>query len=323
MTEIQLPDPPPGKTGWPWETVPTDSPEPMDGPTITIVTPSYNQAGFIEETIRSVLLQNYPRMEYIVMDGGSTDGTVEILKKYDPFITFWTSGPDDGQSDAINRGWRRATGDIIAWLNSDDVYAPGALATAALAFRKDPALAMLYGNCNLIDENSRKFRESPTTPFSLKRLVCNEWFISQPATFFKRSLLERIGFLDRDLHLIMDWEFYLRIALGGHKIANCPETLANFRVWNDAKTSSQTTTSAQEKLDTLHRIFSDNNHAVDIRPYRNSAFHYVHNWASAQFGQNGHPGTALRHLLQAIRHKPSFFFNRKTIDRMLYYLRRT
>src|SRR5688572_24844846 len=131
----QMPPPPPEKTGWPWTEespqLPDTMPNGQPWPKITIVTPSYNQGQFLEETIRSVLLQGYPNLEYIIMDGGSTDGSVDIIRKYEPYIAYWVSTTDRGQSHAINKGFSLATGHLMGWLNSDDVYAPNALMSIA------------------------------------------------------------------------------------------------------------------------------------------------------------------------------------------------
>ena len=139
-THADLPPPPPGKTGWPWTTkpprLPALQPDGTPWPRISIVTPSYNQGQYIEETLRGVLLQGYPNLEYIVMDGGSTDGTVDILRKYAPWLAHWTSEPDRGQAHAINKGMASATGAIGAYLNSDDYYLPGALLYVAGSFRR-------------------------------------------------------------------------------------------------------------------------------------------------------------------------------------------
>ena len=145
----------PSKTGWPWSEQSKQLPKTMKNgklwPKISIVTPSFNQVQFIEETIRSVILQNYPNLEYIIIDGGSTDGSVEIIKKYEKYLTYWVSEPDSGQSEAINKGWKIATGDIIAWLNSDDMYMPYALSTIASMYAANPDKIIFQGSCNNID----------------------------------------------------------------------------------------------------------------------------------------------------------------------------
>src|SRR6516162_5188478 len=150
-TLAELPAPPAGKSGWPWTIESAQLPDAMpDGrawPRISIVTPSYNQGQFIEETIRSVLLQGYPNLEYIVMDGGSKDNTLRVLRKYEHAIHFWTSAPDKGQAEAINKGFARANGEILAWLNSDDVYEMGVFAQVAKFFQQQPDIDVISGRC--------------------------------------------------------------------------------------------------------------------------------------------------------------------------------
>lgn len=158
----ELPLPVADKRGWPWTEESLPLPETMaDGkpwPRISIVTPSYNQGRFLEETLRSVLLQGYPDLEYIVIDGGSTDESGEIIRKYEAWLTYWVSERDQGQSDAINKGWRRCTGDIIVWLNSDDGYAPNALCEVARAFQANAFPAMVYGQEIVMDHQGNRTR---------------------------------------------------------------------------------------------------------------------------------------------------------------------
>src|SRR5437773_6556922 len=154
----ELPPPSAGRTGWPWTQESgwwADSRRrAMAWPRISVITPSFNQGQFLEETIRSVLLQGYPNLDYIIIDGGSTDGSVEVVKKYEPWLTYWVSEPDRGQSHAINKGWQRAHGDVLAWLNSDDTYNPDALRCAAEALQQNPAAGMVYSDMNYIDVSS-------------------------------------------------------------------------------------------------------------------------------------------------------------------------
>lgn len=176
---------------------------------MTVVTPSFNQAAFIERTIRSVLSQQVPSLEYLIFDGGSTDGTVEVLARYlrDARIVI---EPDAGQADAINKGLRAATGDVIGWLNSDDVYYPGACARVLDVFSADHALDVVYGHADHIDQDDRVIEPYYTEPFDYERLkdVC---FICQPAAFFRRRVVDRFGLLRADLRYCLDYEYWLRI----------------------------------------------------------------------------------------------------------------
>ncbi|MFZ7127494.1 MAG: glycosyltransferase family 2 protein [Desulfobacterales bacterium] len=307
MTTQELPPPPVGKKGWPWdETVAGNGG--LSGipplPRISITTPSFNQGIFLEETIRSVLLQNYPLLEYVIIDGGSTDESVDIIKKYEPWLDHWVSERDSGQSEAINKGWLRSRGDILAWINSDDLYHPGALFKVGKFFEQHPDVDMLYGDCDIIDENGAFIRPAPTQPFDLKPLVCNKWFIPQQSTFIRRRVFEQIGRIDQDLHLIMDWEYWLRIALNHFKIAYFPERLASFRRYEQAKTSLQNETSGREKLRVLNGVFGNRNFAASIGPYRRQAFGYVNKWTGEACRKNGKRGVALYYFIKAALHSP-------------------
>jgi glycosyltransferase involved in cell wall biosynthesis len=190
------------------------APEPL--PKITVITPSYNQGHYIEQTIRSVLDQNYPDLEYLVIDGGSTDGALDILRQYESRLA-WVSEPDRGQSHALNKGLRLAGGEVVAYLNSDDLYLPGALLRVGRFFQAHPHAAWLTGHCRIIDHHGREIRR-------LVSLYKNFWllwrsypvlmvldYISQPATFWRREVVEQIGPFDETLHYAMDYDYSLRV----------------------------------------------------------------------------------------------------------------
>ena len=206
-------------------------------PRISIVTPSYNQAAFLEMTIRSVLEQNYSDLEYIIIDGGSTDGSIEIIKKYSDRLAWWVSESDAGQADAINKGFRRATGEVIAWLNSDDLYAPGAIAQAVAVMEKNPDLGMVYGNAVTFDQDG----------FPLNDLIFDDWgldgllafnVICQPAVFMRRAVLEKAGYLDTSYQFLLDHELWIRMARTA-SIRHVPELWAFARHHAEAKNVAQ------------------------------------------------------------------------------------
>lgn len=241
-TLSELPPPPAGKTGWPWtaETLGMSSVRP-DGnawPRISIVTPSYNQGQFIEETIRSVLLQGYPELEYIIIDGGSRDQTVEIIRSYEPWLCCWVSEQDRGQSHAINKGFDRSTGLILGWLNSDDVLLPNALAIVASAIPQPDQPVLISGRAEIRDisltETILVVDRIPRTFSDVFRQF--DTFFPQPSVFFTRKALKSVGFLREDLHYSMDLDLWLRMARH-FPITLIEQHLSWMRRHDDAKTS--------------------------------------------------------------------------------------
>jgi glycosyltransferase involved in cell wall biosynthesis len=223
-----------GKKGWPW-TIPQGIPSThRQAETVTVVTPSYNQGRFLEETIRSVLLQDYPSVEYMIFDGGSSDGSIEIIKAYAKWLSYWESAPDKGQADAISRGWRRASGSILAYLNSDDLYMPGAVARAAEAFRQYPSAVAVCGGEILINEDGFLLLERSVNSTSLKDLL-NLHFLPQPSVFISRSALERVGYPDITLKNSFDFDLWIRLSQVG-RIECINDVLAATRVHPAAKT---------------------------------------------------------------------------------------
>lgn len=200
---------------------------------ITVVTPSYNQGKYIRRTIDSVLSQGIDDLEYIVMDGGSTDETVDILKSYGDRI-IWKSEKDKGQTDAVNKGIRMAHGDIIGWLNSDDIYYPDAIKKVMEVFEKNPDVNVVYGNANHIREDDSFIEEYYTEDFDYERLkeVC---FICQPSLFFRKKVVDKYGFLDDSLQYCMDYEYWLRLGKG-EKFYRLNELIAGSRLYDDNKT---------------------------------------------------------------------------------------
>lgn len=183
----------------------------MTSPLISIITPSFNQAQFLEETLRSVLEQGYPNLEYIVIDGASTDGSVDIIRKYADRLTYWVSEPDHGQAEAINKGFARAHGEIVAWLNSDDVYRPGALAAAAAALQANPQLGFVFSDVQAIDADGQVTNLMRFGDWGLDELMCFN-IIGQPGVFMRHSALEKAGGMDANFHYLLDHQLWLRIA---------------------------------------------------------------------------------------------------------------
>lgn len=200
---------------------------------LSIVTPSYGQAKFIESSISSVLNSYRVPEEYYVIDGGSNDGSLEIIRKYAPHLTGWLSEPDRGQADAINKGFARCTGDVFAWLNSDDRVKPDAYVRVMKAFEEDPELLMVYGDVESIDENGVIFNRQTFRQYSIRDFACFN-IISQPAVFFRRSAWLNAGPLDDNYQYLLDHQFWLRIISQG-KCLYIPQTLAQARYHTNAK----------------------------------------------------------------------------------------
>ena len=242
-----------GRAGWPWteETSPSIYESLAEIPSITIVTPTRNQGNFIEETIRSILLQNYPKLEFIIMDGKSTDYTVQILKKYDSWITHWESKKDNGQTHAINKGFKQAQGDLINWVNSDDILAKNGLFNLIIGFNTYPEAALIHGQSITILENGQleKYCPSGYPDFDLEYL--GSFPFLQPASFYKKNVLNHIGFLDESFDFTMDRDLFIRIALN-YKIQYIDAPIAYFRVQPDAKTFRYNDNWAADR----HRVIS-------------------------------------------------------------------
>ncbi len=207
-------------------------------PTVSIVTPSYNQARFLEQTIRSVLEQDFPSQEYFVMDGGSTDSSVEIIHRYESRLAGWVSEKDKGQADAINKGLKAAGGEIVAWLNSDDFYLPGAISRAVKAFEKNPQAGLVYGDVLSVDADGKTFNLQKFQPYTFTDLLSFK-IISQPAVFIRRSVLEQAGLLDDSFHMLLDHHLWLRMARLA-PVIYIPETLAAARYHAEAKNLAHT-----------------------------------------------------------------------------------
>ena len=204
-------------------------------------------------TIESVLKQDYPRIEYLVIDGGSTDETVSILREYSDHLR-WVSEPDHGQAHAINKGWRQASGSILAYLNSDDVYLPGAVAQAVAALADHPEAAAVYGEGYHVDEGGRILERYPTEPFNPDRLQ-ETCFICQPTVFLRRDAVEQAGYLDESLRYCMDYDFWIRLTRAGKILSHTPHYLASTRLHADAKTLDQRGKAHAEILRVTHRHF--------------------------------------------------------------------
>jgi len=207
-------------------------------PKVSIVTPSFNQGQFIEETIKSIQRQNYPDVEHIIIDGGSKDDTLEKVKKFKDKIV-WSSEPDQGQADAVNKGINKATGEIIGWLNSDDVYIGNAITQAVQVFQRIPEADLVYGDFAYIDKNGDILLNRKEIDFDYNILLHGLCYIGQQSTFFRKNVFGKVGYLDVSLQYVMDWELFLRIATNCKRIVHVPQIWAGFRLHSVSKSISR------------------------------------------------------------------------------------
>ncbi len=274
----------------------------MSAPLVSVVTPSCNQACYLEQTLRSVLEQDYPSIEYFVMDGGSTDGSVEIIQKYADNLAGWVSEKDKGQADAINKGFRQMRGEIVAWLNSDDYYLPGALQKAATAFEKHPEAGLIYGNVLSVDENSQPFNLQTFKPYTLNDLMAFN-IISQPAVFMRRSVLEQAGLLDESYHCLLDHHLWLRMAKIA-PIVYIPGTLAAARYHAEAKNLARPAEFGREGWRLVEWMQTDPRFSPVFEQHKDRILGGAHRFDAFYLLDGGQYTAALSHYAQAFRYNP-------------------
>jgi glycosyltransferase involved in cell wall biosynthesis len=311
----ELPSPPQGKSGWPWTEGVPQLPETMHNgsawPRVSVVTPSYNQGKFIEETIRSVLLQGYPNLEYIIIDGASTDESLGIIKQYEPWLAYWVSQPDQGQSHAINKGFRKASGEIIAYLNSDDMYLTETIGKAVEFLFQNKDVDLVYGDCQVVDEESNIIYVGRSREFDLfVELCCN--FVQQPTVFMRRRLLKLVGYFDEELHYAMDLDYWFRAAMKA-KFSYFPVELAKFRITDASKTGKGLIPFVRERekiLDRFFRLYADDN----MRKWRKRVFAWNYYRIGSRLYEDNEREMARRAFVKGIRLEP---FSLRTIASLL------
>jgi glycosyltransferase involved in cell wall biosynthesis len=272
-------------------------------PSISIVTPTLNQRRFIEATIDSVLQQEYPDLEYLVVDGGSTDGTQELLSSYEGALR-WVSQAGSGQTAAINPGWQLTSGEVIAWINSDDIYAPGALRKVGEYFQNHAEVDIIYGDCDMIDADGRYLKVYPTQPFDFVKLVrATINFIPQPATFLRRSVIEKTGPLDESLSYVMDFDYWLRAGLQ-HDIRYLPEKLAALRLHAMAKSIAQLGKFAVEMVQVYQSFFARDDLPPEIFPVKREALANIHHRAADCAFWAGDMPAARGYIRESFRLRP-------------------
>jgi hypothetical protein len=263
-------------------------------PLVSIITPSYNSGRFLEDALRSVLAQGYPHIEHLVIDGGSTDDTLRILKRYQNQLT-WVSEPDEGQAEALNKGFRLASGEVLGWLNADDTYQPGAVRSAVAWLQSHPAVDLVYGGFNFVNEGGEILYTHIPPSFSLEKLLYGD-IIPQAAMFFRRRIIEEIGGVDSNLHYVLDWEFALRIARN-YQVRRVPAVWGNFRITHGTKSVEEPQRSWPEIIPVLQSTIEAE--PARLGPWANDALLVAHLLAALEFARVGQMENAQDYVRQA------------------------
>lgn len=271
-------------------------------PLVSIVTPSFNQARYLEQTLRSVLEQDHPRLEYIVIDGASKDGSVEIIRKYQNRFAFWVSEKDSGQAEAINKGLSRANGGIVAWLNSDDYYLPGTISSAVRVFEENPDVVLIYGDMLAVDERGRTINLLKYGQYSLQDLLCFQ-IIGQPSVFFRREALEKAGSLDTTFHFLLDHHLWIRIARQG-KILHVPQVWSAARYHAEAKNRAKAAEFGREAFRILEWAKNQPGLAETVSGVERRARASAHRVDARYLLDGDQPWSALKAWLRALSIHP-------------------
>lgn len=277
---------------------------PANFPLVSIITPSYNQADYLEETIRSVLVQDYPRIEYLVVDGGSTDKSVDIIRKYADRIAWWMSEPDMGQAEALNKGMSRAKGEFVAWLNSDDIYRPGAIRHAVAVLQSNPELGMVYSKLDSIDRTGELFNTISYGQYDLLDLLSFR-IIGQPTVFMRREVLRRAGPLDTSYHYLLDHHLWLRMVQIA-PIKYVPEIWAAARHHPATKNAAQAIRFGEEAFRILEWAKSQPGLSEKLRKNERAVHAGAHRLAARYLLDGGEPGKALNEYRRAFMFRPGF-----------------
>lgn len=273
-------------------------------PLVSVITPSYNQADFLEDTIKSVLAQDYPAIEYLIIDGGSTDGSVDIIRKYESELEWWISEPDEGQAAAINKGMLRAKGEIVAWLNSDDLYLPGAVSRAVADFQTHPQLGLVFGNAVTIDADGCPIRELIFPDWQLEDLIGFR-IICQPAVFMAREFYEQVAGLDLNYHFMLDHHLWIRIASLAH-IHHIPSMLAAARHHEAAKNVSQAAAFGRESLEILEWMKTQPDLAACVAAHKRQVLAGAYRLNARYLMDGGQYAPALKSYARAFFYQPIY-----------------
>lgn len=265
---------------------------------VSIITPSFNQAAYLEQTILSVLEQDYLHIEYLVVDGASTDASVDIIRKYESKLAWWVSEKDAGQADAINKGFARATGDVIAWLNSDDYYLAGAVSAAVKIFEEHPEVVLVYGNMLAVDEHGKTFNALNYKQLTLEDLLCFQ-IIGQPAVFMRRAALQSAGKLDPAYHFMLDHHLWIRIAQLG-KILHANQTWSAARYHAEAKNVAKAAEFGRDAFRILDAAAQDGNLASIFAKINRRARASANRVDARYLLDGGQPASALSAWMRAL-----------------------
>lgn len=270
--------------------------------TTSIITPSFNQAAYLEQTILSILNQDIPSLQYIIIDGNSTDGSQEIIRKYEKRLAYWVSEPDRGQADAINKGLARAEGEIVAWLNSDDYYLPGCLATVLAAFAQNPDAGLIFGDVLSVDADSRPINLMRYDNWDLSDLMRFR-IIGQPGVFFRQSVMKKAGLLDTSYHYLLDHQYWLRVAQIA-SIQHLPKTLAAARFHSAAKNVAMAAEFGKEAFRLVEWMQSDTDFSEHYRRYQRKIKAGAY-WINARYlSESGEAKKAVASYLRSFFHHP-------------------
>ncbi len=280
----------------------------IEKPLVTIVTPSYKQAHFLEETILSVLNQDYPNIEYIIIDGGSQDGSVDIIRKYENRLAYWVSEPDRGMTDAINKGWERATGEYIGWINSDDLLLPGAVSEAVAFLDKNSNVGFVFGNIFIIDFESRIIDHLSYKDFNIYDLIRTAGYISQQGNLFRRSLYKKIGPLDPALDFQMDLDYWIRAGLVCD-VGYIRKDLGSIRRHSATKTSTQVYRDGDDILKIYQKTFSQNHLPERLLKSKSELFSHAYLYAANTYYYSGRQAQAYQLLRKAVFQFPPILFS--------------
>jgi len=265
---------------------------------VSVITPSFNQARYLEAAIQSVLGQDYPRIEFILIDGASTDGSVEIIKKHESGLAYWVSEKDSGQAEAINKGLVRAKGEIVAWLNSDDYYLPKTISEVVKEFEENPDILMVYGDVLAVDEQGQTINVLKYKQLSFEDLLCFQ-IIGQPSVFFRRAALEKAGLLDASLHFLLDHHLWLRIAQQG-KILHVPQTWSAARYHAEAKNRAKAAEFGREAFRILDWVKSQPGLTETVSRVERRARASAHRVDARYLLDGGEPWPALKAWMRAL-----------------------